>query len=227
MTDIALNKLRKLLAHEFKDPQLLQRALTHRSFGSDHNERLEFLGDSVLGVIISEKLFRKFPKASEGELSRLRSSLVKGVTLAELARNIGLGECLRLGQGELKSGGRRRDSILADAFEAIIGALYCDAGMSAAEQFIARIFQQRLADLHNADVDKDAKTQLQELLQARKCDLPSYALLGKSGAEHEQIFSVACKVDLLAEATQGNGRSRREAEQAAAANAISRLQELS
>jgi ribonuclease-3 len=223
VSDRAIRRLSEILAHEFSDANLLKQALTHRSFGSSHNERLEFLGDAVLGLIISEFLYGRFPDASEGELSRLRSGLVKGKTLAELAREIRLGECLRLGQGELKSGGRRRDSILADAFEALIGALYTDANMEKVRDFIGRVYAQRLESLALDQAGKDAKTQLQELLQARKMALPEYQLLECSGAEHDQLFTVSCSIAPLKKAVTGQGGSRREAEQAAAAVAIAKM----
>lgn len=223
VNDRCIRRLSELLAHDFSDVDLLQQALTHRSFSSNHNERLEFLGDAVLGQVISEYLFQRFPEAREGELSRLRAGLVKGKTLAQLAREIQLGECLRLGQGELKSGGRRRDSILADAFEALIGALYTDASIAHVNRFIERVYADRFQSLALDQAGKDAKTQLQEVLQSKKLALPHYELLECSGAEHQQLFTVSCTVAPLAKAVTGQGGSRREAEQAAAAAVLKKI----
>ena len=212
------------MGHTFSDSALLQQALTHRSFsGNINNERLEFLGDSILNTIITKQLYKQFPVLREGELSRMRASLVKGVTLAKLARELCLGEYLLLGSGELKSGGRKRDSILADAIEALIGALYIDAGFASTEAFVLREFAGRLAGLDAQAVDKDAKTQLQELLQARQQSLPKYSVVGESGAAHAMHFVVACDAKLLPTATQGEGSSRREAEQNAAHAALELL----
>lgn len=211
------------VGHTFSDSALLQQALTHRSYGGDHNERLEFLGDSILNTIITRQLFKQFPTLREGELSRMRASLVKGVTLAELARELRLGDHLRLGSGELKSGGRKRDSILADAFEALIGALYIDAGFVATETFLLREYADRLAELDTQALAKDPKTQLQELLQARQQSLPSYRVVSESGAAHAVHFVVACETKLLPSAAQGEGSSRREAEQKAAHAALELL----
>ncbi len=211
------------VGHTFNDSALLQQSLTHRSFGANHNERLEFLGDSILNCIITQQLFEQFPELREGELSRVRASLVKGVTLAELARELGLAEHLRLGSGELKSGGRKRDSILADAFEALVGALYIDAGYAATEAFLLGVYAGRLAKLDSQTVEKDPKTQLQELLQGRQQSLPAYRVAATSGAAHAVRFVVACEISLLANAVQGEGSSRREAEQNAARTALERL----
>ncbi|MGI9289351.1 MAG: ribonuclease III [Pseudomonadales bacterium] len=211
------------VGHTFSDSALLQQALTHRSYSGNHNERLEFLGDSILNTIITQQLFKQFPALREGELSRMRASLVKGVTLAELSRELYLGELLLLGSGELKSGGRKRDSILADAFEALVGALYIDAGYATTEVFLLREYASRLNKLNLQAVDKDPKTQLQELLQSRQQSLPVYRVIAESGAAHAVHFLVACEIRLLANAAQGEGSSRREAEQNAAQTALELL----
>ncbi len=215
--------LRKSLGYPFQDQALLERALTHRSAGSRNNERLEFLGDAVLGMLIAEVLYRSFPEHSEGELSRLRSTLVRRETLAVIARELGLGEHLHLGSGELKSGGFRRDSILADALEAIIGAVYLDGGLEAARALVQRLWQGHLEHLPAAAVLKDAKTRLQEYLQARHLGLPEYRVLGISGQAHEQTFEVECRVEAVDEVTRATGSSRRRAEQQAAADMLERL----
>ncbi|MGI9292914.1 MAG: ribonuclease III [Pseudomonadales bacterium] len=211
------------VGHTFDDSALLQQALTHRSYGSNNNERLEFLGDSILNYIITQQLFTQFPELREGDLSRMRASLVKGVTLAELARELRLGDHLLLGSGELKSGGRKRDSILADAFEALVGALYLDAGFATTEAFLLREYASRLAKLDLQAVDKDPKTQLQEILQSRQLSLPTYRVVAESGAAHAVHFVVACEICLLPNAAQGEGSSRREAEQNAAHMALELL----
>ena len=217
------NRLGKKLGYTFTDPSLLTHALTHRSFNSRHNERLEFLGDSILGVVISQELFKRFPKASEGQMSRLRSSLVKGDTLAELARDFELGDYLRLGSGELKSGGYRRDSILADAVEAIIGAVYLDSDSAVVDRVILAWYQQRIDALDPDKSLKDPKTRLQEFLQGRGEGLPGYELLSVEGDAHNQQFTVRCDAISLKLESQAKGSSRRKAEQAAAAEILSRL----
>ncbi len=191
-------------------------ALTHRSFGAKNNERMEFLGDSILGFVIAERLFEQFPTASEGILSRLRANLVNQSSLAELARRHQIGDYLLLGSGELKSGGFRRDSILSDALEAIIAALFIDQGIDACQQWIAQLFTEKLKSLSLDNWQKDPKTQLQELMQAKKMDLPEYELITMSGLAHEQTFKVRCTVSLIAKASTGTGISRKKAEQAAA-----------
>ncbi len=211
------------VGYTFSDNTLLRQALTHRSYGGNNNERLEFLGDSILNTIITKQLFTQFPMLREGELSRMRASLVKGVTLAKLAHELRLGEQLLLGAGELKSGGRRRDSILADAFEALVGALYIDAGFATTEVFLLREYADLLAGLDAQAVHKDAKTQLQELLQARQHSLPKYRVVDESGAAHATHFVVACEAKLLPAAARGEGSSRREAEQNAAHVALELL----
>jgi ribonuclease-3 len=191
-------------------------ALTHRSASSSNNERLEFLGDSILGFVIAQKLYDIFPEASEGILSRLRASLVNQGSLAELARKHQLGDYLLLGSGELKSGGFRRESILSDALEAIMGALYKDQGIEACQQWIERLFSEKLKSLSLDNWQKDPKTQLQELMQSKKLDLPEYTLITMSGLAHEQMFKVKCTIPLIEEACVGTGVSRKRAEQSAA-----------
>jgi len=208
--------LSKKLNHKFSDLSLLSEAITHRSKQSKNNERLEFLGDSVLGYVISSELFRRFPDALEGALTRGRAALVKGETLAELAFDLELGDYLQLGPGELKSGGFRRNSILADAMEAIIGAIYLDGGLEAAREYVLSLFEKKLAVLSLDKVSKDPKTQLQEQLQAVKKPLPVYEVVATTGSDHEQVFEVKCKVAGLSRSVKGVGRSRRKAEQEAA-----------
>ncbi|MGR0280004.1 ribonuclease III [Marinomonas dokdonensis] len=218
-------KLCRRIGYYFADLGLLELALTHRSFGGKNNERLEFLGDSILNYVIAEDLFHRFPKAKEGELSRLRASLVKGDTLAELAREFKLGDFLKLGAGELKSGGFRRDSILADSVEGIIGAIYLDAGMDTCRTHILDWYKSRLDATSLKVVTKDAKTRLQEYLQGRKYALPNYEVVDIQGEPHDQTFYVHCQIELSDEAIQGKGNSRRIAEQNAAAKALKLLEQ--
>lgn len=209
--------LLKKLGYRFRDRSLLDNALTHRSAGGLNNERLEFLGDAVLGLVIAEDLYKRYPGASEGGLSRLRASMVRKQTLAELARDLGLGEFLRLGSGELKSGGYRRDSILADALEAIFGAVYLDSSFQTCAQLILTLYSNRLNALPAEPMAlKDPKTLLQEYLQGRHIGLPGYSVLSISGDAHQQVFEVECRVTGLDQATCGSGSSRRRAEQQAA-----------
>lgn len=215
-----LTKLMRALDYEFRDTSLLEMALTHSSYGKGHNERLEFLGDSILGWVIADALYQRFPHAREGQLSRLRAGLVKGVTLAEIARELKLGDYLRLGQGEMKSGGFRRDSTLADAFEAILGAIFLDSDIASCQQKILALFASRLDAQTLDDTLKDPKTRLQEYLQSRKQPLPNYRILSTSGKDHEQVFRVACEVDCLPDPFEAEGTSRRHAEQAAAQMAL-------
>ncbi|SEI37750.1 ribonuclease-3 [Allopseudospirillum japonicum] len=215
--------LSRALGYTFQQDALLELALTHRSYGGHNNERLEFLGDSIINFIIADDLYKRFPKAREGQLSRLRARLVKGVTLAELAREFNLGDYLRLGSGELKSGGYRRESILADAMEAIIGAIYLDAGMETCRERVLAWFKTRLQNLSLNDTQKDPKTRLQEFLQARQQALPRYEVVDVQGESHAQIFSVECYVELLPQPTRGSGSSRRVAEQDAAQAALKLL----
>ena len=208
--------LQERLGCSFADARLLNQALTHRSVGPANNERLEFLGDAVLSFVVAEMLFKAHPGASEGELSRYRASLVSGDALGAIALELGLGAHLRLGEGELKSGGQQRASILADALEALVGAVYLDRGLDAARAVAERLLQQRLDELPGACELKDAKTRLQEWLQGRGFDLPDYKVLEISGEPHEQLFRVLCDVSELSIAAEAEGSSRRRAEQEAA-----------
>lgn len=217
--------LARKLGLTFNQPQLFKTALTHRSVGANNNERLEYLGDSVLGFVIAEKLYTLFPGAGEGVLSRLRASLVNQTSLAELARLHNLGDYLILGSGELKSGGYRRDSILSDALEAIMGALLLDQGIEFCRSWILELFAEKLAEIKLDSWNKDPKTRLQELMQARKKELPSYELLTMSGADHAQVFEVVCSVAIAVETTRGTGISRKKAEQAAAENMLILLED--
>jgi ribonuclease-3 len=218
--DILISKLSRKLGYQFSNTALLTEAITHRSKHSVNNERLEFLGDSVLGYVISSELFRCFPDASEGELTRGRAMLVKGETLAELALEIGLGDFLQLGPGELKSGGYRRKSILSDAMEAIIAAIYIDGGLERARQYILSIYTEKLNRFSLEKVSKDPKTQLQETMQATKSPLPIYDITATSGSDHEQNFEITCKVEGVDQLVKGFGGSRRKAEQDAAAKVL-------
>lgn len=220
-----LEQLQRRLGYHFNDPQHLKLALTHRSFGGRNNERLEFLGDAILNMVIAQHLFDSFPNAREGQLSRLRARLVRGVTLAEIAREFDLGEFLRLGSGEMKSGGNRRESILADAVESIIGAIYLDSGFEASRERVLAWFAQRLDNLSLEDTRKDPKTRLQELLQSRQKALPQYEVVEVKGEAHQQTFYVHCHVPMLSASTEGSGSSRRIAEQAAAQAALEALAE--
>ncbi|MCK5831285.1 MAG: ribonuclease III [Methylococcales bacterium] len=208
--------LAKKLGLSFDEPKWLRMALTHRSAGASNNERLEYLGDSILGFVIAHKLYDMFPEASEGDLSRLRASLVNQTSLAELAREHSLGDYLILGSGELKSGGYRRDSILSDALEAIMGALLKDQGIEFCKDWVLNLFSKKLTDINLNNWNKDPKTLLQELLQSRKIELPSYDLVKMTGAAHEQMFSVKCITVLSDHSCVGTGVSRKKAEQAAA-----------
>ena len=216
----SLDELAAAIGYRFSKASLLQEALTHRSRGAINNERLEFLGDAILGFVVAEALFKRFPEEDEGVLTRYRASLVKKETLAEMARGYQLGDFLLLGPGELKSGGFRRDSILADAMEAIIGAIYLDSGMSMARDFVLRSLGDRFDHLK---IQKDPKTQLQEFLQARRQALPQYRVTSTRGTDHDQNFEVECHVEGLPEPVRGSGNSRRKAEQAAARQALDRL----
>jgi ribonuclease-3 len=211
------------IGYSFTDIALLDLALTHRSCGHYNNERLEYLGDSIVNFVIANALFDKFPKAREGQLSRLRAGLVKGVTLAQVAKEMHIGPCLKLGVGELISGGQRRESILADVTEAIIGAIYKDAGMAACEERILDWFTSRLDNLSLSDTQKDPKTRLQEYLQAKKSDLPVYHLIDVKGQDHEQIFIIECHSSLLDKPTKAEASSRRIAEQKSATLALQQL----
>lgn len=215
--------LQQRLQHRFANEQLLQRALTHRSFSAEHNERLEFLGDSVLSLAVSGLLYQALDTLPEGDLSRVRANLVKQDTLHRLAEVLRLPEMLRLGEGEAKSGGRKRPSILADALEAVIGAVYLDAGFEAASALVQRLFRDIEFNPAMQATAKDPKTELQEWLQGRRMNLPHYRVVATLGAAHQQTFEVACEVPELALSERGAGASRRAAEQAAAAAALQRL----
>jgi len=215
--------LYKRLGYTFAEEANIVKALTHRSASKQHNERLEFLGDAILGMVIAKGLYLRFPKQPEGKLTRMRSSLVKGDTLAEVAREFDLGELLLLGPGELKSGGFRRDSILADAVEAIIGAIYLEAGMDKCEALVLKWFAPRINALDPEAVSKDDKTRLQEYLQSNKLPLPLYEVTEIKGKSHDQTFYVECNVEGLKNALVGKGNSRRRAEQRAAKQAFEKL----
>jgi ribonuclease-3 len=212
-----LTALQERLQHHFSDPALLARAVTHRSFAADHNERLEFLGDSVLNLSVADLLYQRLSALPEGDLSRIRANLVKQDTLHQLAVGLGLSEVVRLGEGEVRSGGSRRPSILADALEALIGAVYLDAGYGAAQGLVQRLFEAVEINPQMQASAKDAKTELQEWLQARKLKLPLYRVVGTLGAAHRQTFDIECEVAELNLNERGIGNSRRAGEQAAAA----------
>lgn len=203
---------------------MLEQALTHRSIGNNNNERLEYLGDAILGFVIADILYQKFPKASEGELTRLRASLVKGEKLAEISREIQLSSEIKLGTGELKSGGWRRDSILANTLEALIGAVYLDSSIESCRSFILKLYQAHLEKIDPADIKKDAKSQLQEYLQSRKQNVPDYEVIDEFGSSHQPEFTVSCKIDLFDNAVTAKGASKRKAEQAAAEKVIAMLE---
>jgi len=213
----SLQSLQKRLEHEFSDPRLLQQALTHRSFSADHNERIEFLGDSVLNLAVAGLLYERLSELPEGDLSRVRANLVKQETLHQLAVQLGLPSLIRLGEGEAKSGGQKRPSILADALEALIGAVYLDAGFDKAAQLVRSLFKDVEINPHMQAIGKDPKTELQEWLQGRKMNLPIYRVVGTLGAAHKQTFDVECEISEHGRAERGIGGSRRAGEQAAAA----------
>lgn len=215
-----LNILQKKLGHTFNDEAMLIRALTHRSAGARHNERLEFLGDSLLSMVIADALFHRFPKVNEGDMSRMRATLVREKTLAELAREFDLGDYLILGPGELKSGGFRRESILADAVEALIGAVYLDTDIEQMRTMLLSWYEERLNDIQPGIDQKDPKTRLQELLQGKRKSLPTYTVVDVIGEAHNQKFTVHCQIDGVPEPVVGIGTSRRKAEQSAAEHAL-------
>ncbi|WP_088332323.1 ribonuclease III [Lacimicrobium sp. SS2-24] len=215
--------LSQKLGYTFKDEAALELALTHRSASKQHNERLEFLGDAVLGMVIANELYQRFPTQPEGKLTRMRSTLVKGDTLAELGREFELGELLKLGPGELKSGGFRRDSILADAVEAIIGAIFLEAGLETVSKLILTWYATRLQKLNPNEHPKDHKTRLQEYLQGRKLPLPDYEVVEITGKSHEQTFVVECRIAELQQVVSATGNSRRRAEQQAARKVMEKL----
>ena len=216
--------LEKSLGYTFAEPKLLQQALTHRSAGSSNNERLEFLGDAILGCVVAEELYERYPQAREGELSRLRATLVRRESLAEIAHVLEVGRYLNLGSGERKSGGHSRDSILADALEALFGAIYLDTGFRSTRTCILALFADRLESLSGAASLKDAKTRLQEYLQSLRKPLPEYTVTEVSGEAHAQSFRVECVVrEIDVEPSQGEGSSRRQAEQYAAEKMLALL----
>jgi ribonuclease III len=212
-----LGALQQRLQHEFADPKLLVQALTHRSFSADHNERIEFLGDSVLNLAVASMLYEQLGSLPEGDLSRVRANLVKQDTLHQLAVVLGLPSLIRLGEGEAKSGGQKRPSILADALEAVIGAVYLDAGFAKADELVRRLFKDVAINPQMPAIGKDPKTELQEWLQGRKMNLPIYRVVGTMGAAHKQTFDVECEISEFGRAERGIGGSRRAGEQAAAA----------
>ncbi|MGJ8513362.1 ribonuclease III [Carnimonas bestiolae] len=224
MSSSSTSTLAKRLGYQFNDNAYLELALTHRSVGGRNNERIEFLGDSIVNFIIGEALFRRFPEAREGQLSRLRARLVKGETLADVALEFELGQFLKLGSGEMKSGGNRRRSILADAMEAVIGAIYLDGGMDEVKRCVLAWFAERLNDTTLEDTLKDPKTRLQEFLQSRQKPLPRYDVVDVQGDAHDQVFTVEAHVELLNEPGVGTGSSRRNAEQQAADKVLALLQ---
>lgn len=222
-TSPVLSELQVRLGYAFRQHALLQQAVTHRSFSADHNERLEFLGDSVLNLSVAHLLYTQLANLPEGDLSRVRANLVKQDTLHQLAKNLDLPAVMRLGEGEMRSGGQNRPSILADALEAIIGAVYLDGGYKDAQALVERLFAQVDIKPDMQAVGKDPKTELQEWLQGRKLALPKYTVVGTSGAAHRQQFEVSCEVTELRQTQQGSGASRRAAEQAAAAAMLQTL----
>ena len=211
--------LSRIIHYTFNDPSFMIMALTHRSFSSQHNERLEFLGDSVLSFLIANELYKRFPRIDEGDLSRLRAQLVKESSLSTIATSMGLGDFIRLGEGELKSAGWRRPSILADTFESIIGAIYLDGGIQPTHEFVLRFFETQLNEIDPKLIQKDPKTLLQELLQSKKSDLPIYTVVSIEGEAHSQTFTIECHIKKSNIKTQGAGNSRRIAEQEAASKA--------
>jgi ribonuclease-3 len=211
-----LDRFSRSIGYRFNDPELLKRALTHRSHGAEHNERLEFLGDSVLNCAIALQLYRAFPQLTEGELSRLRASLVSQPSLAEIAAAFDIGVNLRLGEGELKSGGSRRPSMLADALEAVLGAVFVDGGFDVACSVVETLFRDALSRIDPRTSGKDAKTLLQEHLQGRRMALPRYSVITVRGEAHDQLFEVECEINELGIRARGEGTSRRSAEQEAA-----------
>lgn len=219
----SLQKLTQLLNYQFLNNALLELALTHRSVGHKNNERLEYLGDALLGLIITDAIFHQFNDATEGELTRIRANLVKRETLANLAREIGLGKHIKLGSGEMKSGGWRRDSILSNTFEALIGAVYLDSDFSTCQNCVLHLYQQLLQQVTPDTVNKDPKTELQEFLQGKKSGLPVYTVIKEEGLPHSRKFTVECQVDILDESIVAVGRSKRNAEQTVAKEALKRL----
>lgn len=223
MLTLKSQRLEQRLGYHFEDQRQLQLALTHRSHGATNNERLEFLGDSILNFVVGEELFKRFPEVREGQLSRLRSQMVKGETLAELAREFELGDCLVLGEGEMKSGGHNRDSILADSVEAIIGAIYLASGLDVCRERVLSWFASRLNQLGLNTSAKDSKSRLQEYMQAQRQPLPEYLVVDVSGEGHAQMFTIECRVALSKKSTRATASNRREAEKQAAAQMLVQL----
>ena len=220
----AITSLLKKLAYSFDNAELLNEALTHRSYAAKNNERLEFLGDGVLNFVIADELFKRYPDVQEGDLSRLRANLVNKESLAEIAKQLDLGEVIQLGSGELKSGGFRRPSILADTVESIFGAVYSDGGFDPCRDLIVRLYEKRLASPTDLQSLKDPKTQLQELLQSRRFALPDYQVVNITGQAHAQVFHVKCSIEKMNIKVDGEGKSRRKAEQVAAEKAIAEVE---
>jgi len=223
MNHFVTKKIQKVLGYTFTHKNLLKQALTHRSASSKHNERLEFLGDSILSFVIANALYQHFPYIDEGDMSRMRATLVRGNTLAEIAYEFDLGEYLKLGQGELKSGGFRRESILANTVEALIGSIYLDSDIQTVEELILKWYEKRLEKISPGDTQKDPKTRLQEYLQSKHLSLPTYFIFEVYGEAHNQLFTIHCKISMISEYFIGTGSSRRKAEQDAAQKALIQL----
>ncbi|MGK2888899.1 MAG: ribonuclease III [Candidatus Malihini olakiniferum] len=224
MNPILINRLQRKLGYTFQHYDLLLQALTHRSANSKHNERLEFLGDSILNFVIANALYHRFPCVDEGDMSRMRATLVRGNTLTDIAHEFKLGKCLRLGPGELKSGGFRRESILADTVEALIGGIFLDSDIQNVERLILNWYQTRLDEINPEDQQKDPKTRLQEFLQGCHLLLPTYLVVQVRGEAHDQKFTIHCQISGFDEPVIGTGSSRRKAEQAAAEQALKKLE---
>ena len=212
--------MKNVLGHDFSNTELLTMALTHRSFSRNHNERLEFLGDALLGMFIADELYIKFPEAAESDLTRLRSSLVKKEALAQLAKQLDLGSHIRFGIGENKSGGRQKDSLLANTLEALIGAIYLDSDLENCRRFILKLYASLLDELTAENIPKDPKSELQEYLQANKKSLPAYNVVAEEGEAHDKLFTIECSVDGITKPIVAKGRSKRNAEQTAARTAL-------
>lgn len=223
MNYTVIQKLQKILGYTFINKDLLMQALTHRSANSKHNERLEFLGDSILSFVIANALYHYFPHVNEGDMSRMRATLVRGNTLAKIAYEFGLGDYLQLGQGELKSGGFKRESILANTIEALIGSIFLDSNLKTVEILILRWYKGRLKNINPGDTQKDPKTRLQEYLQSKHLPLPTYSVEKIYGEAHNQLFTIYCEISGITEKLIGIGSSRRKAEQEAAQNALMKL----
>ncbi|ASX26480.1 ribonuclease III [Candidatus Williamhamiltonella defendens] len=224
MNSININSLELKLRYSFKERSLLLQALTHRSLHTQHNERLEFLGDSILSFVIANQLYHRFPEINEGNMSRMRATLVRGDTLTEIAREFDIGAYLQLGQGELKTGGAQRESILADSIEAIIGAIFLDSDIQTVEKTILRWYHKRLEQINPTHQQKDPKTRLQEYMQSRQLPLPFYLLAQVCGEAHDQEFTIHCQVSGLEELVVGKGSNRRKAEQEAAEKTLKKLE---